>query len=216
MTVEDPNDPPGVDRQARIHALRRRAEELAAAEAAAGEAEGGPPIIVERFWQSVLDYETAPVTTDFEQLARAGVDLPAPESLSDGELPGKLWEVVRQLARRRVFLERTDHLSDRELYSRLWHKFLRDEHPDLPVDDSNAWHIDLLGGCTEADVFLEHKYYATEAERRDWLGSYPDYAMPAHEDPPYDRDRHLPTAEYRPLAGPDDTRTGDTRTGDGP
>jgi len=214
MTVEDPNDPHGVDRQARIDALRLRAEELAGADP--GESDGGPPIIVERFWQSVLDYETAPVTTDFEQLARAGVDLPPPGGLSDDELTGRLWEVVRQLAHRRVFLERTNHLSDRELYARLWHKCLRDEHPDLPVDESSAWHIDLIGGVTEEDVFLEHKFYSTESERREWVASFPDHAMPAHEDPPYDRDRHLPRAEYRPLAGPDDTRTGDTRTGDGP
>jgi hypothetical protein len=213
MTVEDPNDPGGVERQARIDAVRRRAEELAGA---AVEADDGPPIIVERFWQSVLDYETAPVTTDFELLARAGVDLPAPESLTDDELTHKLWRVIRQLAQMRTFLERTNHLSDRELYSRLWHQSLRDEHPDLPVDESNAWHIDLIGGRTEADVFIEHKYYATQAERREWLASFPDYAMPAHEDPPFDRDRFLPTAEYRPLAGPDDTRVGDTRTGDGP
>jgi hypothetical protein len=214
MTVEDPNDPHGVDRQARIDALRRRAEALAGA--TADEPGDGPPLIVERFWQSVLDYETAPVTTDFEQLTRAGVNLPPPEGLSDEELTGRLWEVVWQLAHRRVFLERTNHLSDRELYARLWHKRLRDEHPDLPVDESNAWHIDLLGGCTEEDVFLEHKFYSTEPERREWLASFPDYAMPAHEDPPYDRDRHLPRAEYRPLAGPDDTHVDDTRTGDGP
>ena len=67
----------------------------------------------------------------------------------------------------------------------------------------------LIGGCTAEEVYLEHQFYATDRERRDWLESFPDYAMPAHVDPPYDRDRFLPRAEYRPLAGPDDTRTGD-------
>jgi hypothetical protein len=208
MTVEDPNDPGRTDRPARIDAVRRRAAELAGA-ALVAELDDGPPIIVERFWQGVLDYEVAPVTTDFELLARAGVDLPPPDSLPDADLTAKVWEVIRQLAARRVFLERTNHLSDRELYARLWHKTLREEHPDLPVDESNAWHIDLAGGCTEEEVYLEHRYYATEAERRDWLANFPDYAMPAHVDPPHDRDRFLPTADYRPLAGPDDTRTGD-------
>ena len=201
MTVEDPNDPGRHDRQARIEAVLRRAAELAGA-ALVAEPDDGPPIIVERFWQSVLDRELAPITTDFELLTRDGLDLPPPGSLADDQLTAKLWEVIRHLAARRTFLERTDHLSDRELYARLWYQALRAEHPDLPVDESTAWHIDLAGGCTEEEVYQEHQFYATEQERRDWLASFPDYAMPAHVDPPYDRDRFLPKAEYRPLAGP--------------
>jgi hypothetical protein len=195
MTVEQPDDPGRPARRAGARAV--------------AESDDGPPVIVERFWQSVLDYETAPVVTDLELLVRDGLDLPPPHALSDANLTAKMWQVIRQLAHRRTFLERTNHLSDRELYGRLWCKWLRDEHLDLPVDESNAWHIDLLGGRTDEDVYLEHKFYATDEERRDWLESFPDYAMPAHEDPPFDRDRYLPKAEYRPLAGPDDTRTGD-------
>src|SRR3954468_21703782 len=101
MTVEDPNNPGRDDRRARIDELMRRAEAVAAARAAA-EADGGPPLIVERFWQSVLDYETAPVVTDFALLTRDGLDLPAPEKLTDDELTAKLWQVIRQLAHRRV------------------------------------------------------------------------------------------------------------------
>ena len=114
MTAEDPNDPDRLGRPARVEALRRRAAELAGT-IHVTEADDGPPIIVERFWQSVLDYEVAPVTTDFELLVGDGVDLPPPDSLTDADLTAKLWEVVRQLANRRVFLERTNHLSDREL-----------------------------------------------------------------------------------------------------
>jgi hypothetical protein len=131
-------------------------------------------LIVERFWKSVLDYETAPVITDFEVLTRDSLELPPAEQINDDERTANLWLVIRQLAHRQVLLERTNHLSNRNLYARLWGKFLRDEHPELPVDESNAWHIDLLGCCTEADVFLEHQYYATEQERRDWLSSFPD------------------------------------------
>jgi hypothetical protein len=208
MTVEQPDDPDRAGRSRRIDKLMRRAEELAGVRTAA-ESDDGPPIIVERFWQSVLDYETAPVVTDFELLTRDGLALPPPGAMDDDKLTAVLWGVIRQLAHRRTFLERTNHLSDRELYARLWHKWLRDEHPDLPVDESNSWHIDLLGGCTEEDVYLEHQFYSTDQERRDWLESFPDYAMPAHVDLPFDRDQYLPKAEYRPLAGPDDTRTGD-------
>lgn len=38
------------------------------------------------------------------------------------------------------------------------------------------------------------KYYADEETRRQWKNDFPDYEMPEHEDPPYDRDRLLPGA----------------------
>jgi hypothetical protein len=38
------------------------------------------------------------------------------------------------------------------------------------------------------------KYYADERCRQQWLVDYPDYVMPAHEDPPFDRDSLLPQA----------------------
>ena len=108
MTVEQPDDPDRAGRPARIDQLMRRAEELAGVQTAA-ESDDGPPIIVERFWQSVLDYETAAVVTDFELLTRDGLDLPAPETMDDDNLTAKLWKVIRQLAHRRTFLERTNH-----------------------------------------------------------------------------------------------------------
>jgi hypothetical protein len=36
------------------------------------------------------------------------------------------------------------------------------------------------------------KYYASEKYRAWWREDFPEYEIPAHEDPPYDRDRHLP------------------------
>ena len=52
--------------------------------------------------------------------------------------------------------------------------------------------MDLLGGWSDADTSLYMKYYADEESRREWLADFPDYDMPAHDDPPYDRDRLLP------------------------
>lgn len=124
----------------------------------------------------------------------AGVELPAPESMDDGQLAAKLSEVIDALARMRVFLSQTDHLSDRELYALLWGDTLREPVKDMPLDESSAWHIDLLSGGGEEETRLYMKYYADEETRRQWLADFPDDEVPPHEEPPYDRDQHLPQA----------------------
>jgi hypothetical protein len=124
----------------------------------------------------------------------AGVELPVPESIDDRQLATKLSEVIDGLARMRVFLSQTDHLSDRELYTLLWGDTLREPVKNMPLDESSAWHIDLLGGGGEEDTRLYMKYYADEETRRRWLVDFPDDEMPLREEPPYDRDRHLPQA----------------------
>jgi hypothetical protein len=66
----------------------------------------------------------------------------------------------------------------------------------LETDGKTIWHLDILGGCSDEDLRLHLKYYADEEQRRSWLKDCPDYDMPAHEDPPYDRDRLLPECEW--------------------
>jgi hypothetical protein len=66
----------------------------------------------------------------------------------------------------------------------------------MVLDEYSAWRIDLIGSGSEEDIYLWMKYYADEETRRQWKSDFPDYEMPEHEDPPYDRDRHLPGAGY--------------------
>ena len=186
------------DRGKRIEELKRRVVELAGGELKTGELEPCPPDVEEGFWQHVVEYEEAPWTTHLQQLERAGVSMPAPETLTDREVTAKLWEVINKLAQLRIFLEETDHLSDRELYTTLWSDELREETKDVLLDQDSACHYQMLSSGSDEDNQLYLKYYADENWRKDWQAEYPDDPMPDHEDPPYDRDRLLPQPHYGP------------------
>jgi hypothetical protein len=172
--------------------LKRQARQAAGGEIVSWESDALGPNEHERFWQHVIDWETAPSTTDFERLTEAGLTLPAPEALDDQQLTTVLWSAIRTLSRMGVFISQTDHLSDRELYTVLWSEALREEVPMRPDDSGWTSHIQLLGGGGEPQTYLYLKYYADADRRRDWQESFPEYDMPAHVDPPYDRDRQLP------------------------
>lgn len=184
------------DRDKRIESLKRRAEELCDGQMELGMLDDYPAETEEAFWKHVVDYEEAPWTTHFRQLESAGVSLPAPDSLNDQELTVKLWEVIHKLALLRVFIEQTDHLSDRELYRHLWTDSLREETKVLTPDENSAWHIQILGSGSEEDNRLYLKYYADDDSRQLWREDFPNDPVPAHEDPPYDRDRLLPKPDY--------------------
>ena len=85
----------------------------------------------------------------------------------------------------------------------LWFEALRETIKDFPMDETSAWHLDLLSSGSEDDTYLYMKYYADEDWRQHWLKDFPDYEMPEHEDPPYDRDRRLPTATAASLIEPE-------------
>lgn len=194
MPTNNENDPEEVAREIRINKLKDKAQELTAGEMTAWESDECTPELAEQFWENVVAYEQAPWTTHFQRLEEAGMELPAPETLDDQELTAKLWELIDCLAQMRVFLDQTNHLSDRELYTLLWSDVLREETKAMPFDEDSAWHLDLLGSGSEEDTYLYLKYYADEDWRQRWLADFPDTQMPDHEDPPYDRDRHLPQA----------------------
>lgn|SRR6185312_6451201 len=184
------------DREKRIEELKQQAEELSGGQMEVHSLDDYPSEVEEGFWNYVVDYEKAPWTTNFQQLENAGVSLPAPDSLTDEELTAKLWEVIQKLALLRVFVEQTDHLSDRELYTHLWTESLREETKALTLGPNSACHIQILGGCSEEDMELYLKYYGDEDFRQSWQKDWPKDPIPAHEDPPYDRDRLLPKPDY--------------------
>lgn len=179
----------------RIEELKRRADELSGGQMEMSEFDDCPAEVEEAFWENVVAYEEASWTTNFEQLEKAGISLPAPDSLDDAALTEKLWEVIRALALLRVFVEITNHLSDRELYTHLWTKSLREDAMVLPANSDAAWHLPMLGESDE-DQQIYLKYYADERERQHWHAEFPEDPMPEHEDPPYDRDRLLPKREH--------------------
>lgn len=202
MPVDDPKDLDRVDQEIHINELKAQVDKLAGGEGNAFVSDDCPPEIAETFLQNIVDYETAPVSTSFEELQKAGIELPPPESLSDEQVTAKLWEAIHALARHSTYLTCTDHLSDRQLYEHLWSDVLREAGPMMPPGSGWVQHIDILGGCSEEDIRLYLKYYADEEWRQHWLKEWPNDEMPPHEDPPYDRDRLLPQDPMEPPPGP--------------
>ena len=179
-------------REQRVAALKQQAAEIAGGAMKVWESDALAPDAQEAFWRSIVELETAPQTTNFRQLEEAGITLPDPASLDDVDVTAKLWEVIDALAKLRVFLSDTDHLNDRELYAVLWKDVLREEVPDVATDPDGAWHVQLLSGGSDENTRLYLKYYADDTYRKAWIEDFPDYELPAHEDPPFDRDSRLP------------------------
>ena len=195
MTKKPVETKKDTDRLERIQDLQRRAEEFVSGELSVFESEDMSQGLRAQFLEYVAAFEEAEWITSFELLVQGGMELPPPEELDDSQLTAKLWEVIRGLAMLRMFLYSTDHLSDRDLYEELWHEVLREENPDMPINEDTACHIDLVSSGSEEDNELYLRYYADEEARRDWAKDWPNDAMPEHETPPYDRDRHLPTRD---------------------
>jgi hypothetical protein len=178
--------------ETRIAEIKNRLETMAGGKLVAWESDALPDKAREQFWRRVMATEEGPWTTDFERLVTMGVELPTSESMDDETLETKLSEVIEALAALDVYISHTDHLPNRELYAQLWRDSLRHEIPKESDDDDGVWHIDLIGTGSEEDTHLYLKFYADDEERSRWLNNVTNDSMPAHEDPPYDRDRHLP------------------------
>jgi len=65
----------------------------------------------------------------------------------------------------------------------------------MPFSGDSSYQIDLTSRGSEKDIGHYLRYYADEDTRRDWIKDWPNDVMPAHEVPPFDRDRHLPACD---------------------
>ncbi len=192
---------PRSEQELRIDELKLKVQEVTEGEFSTGyESPDCPPDIKEAFWEHILAYESAPLTTSLIQLEKAGITMPPADTLDDEELSSKLWGVIRQLNELGTTLCNTDHLSDRELYEHLRTESLCEEMPNLP---GGGWYLDLVSSGSDEDTYLYMKYYADEESRLRWAKDWPDYEMPPHEDPPYQRDWLLPKGNLQTFA-PDD------------
>jgi hypothetical protein len=188
------DDPLGLDkveREIRIEKLRREIDDIAGGQVVSGKSPDCDPELEEAFLQNVLDVENHGFVRPFDVLVRDGFSLPSPAELDPATLTEKLWELIRALAARRLYLHNTNHLSDHALYSWLCEHALREEMMGFGLPFGNC-HLDVIGSGSDEDITLGLRYYDDEKRRAQWAVEFPDFPMPAHEDPPYDRDRHLP------------------------
>lgn len=151
-----------------------------------------PPDLEEEFLKHILEYERAQPITLLQLLKNAGLEVPAPDDLDDGELTAKLWEVIERMSSLGAYLLHTNHLSDRELYTYLYGDALREEATLFPEDPSYAYMIDLTGSGSEEDNQIYFRYYANQEYREQWAKDWPNDHIPPREEPLYDRDLKLP------------------------
>jgi hypothetical protein len=181
--AEEPNQ------EQRIAKLR---EEIRKLGGSAMSLEDLPADVEEEFLRHVLEYETAEPISLFRMLENSGLELPSPESLSNVDVTTKLTETIERMASLGAYLLHTNHLSDLALYEYLYNDGLREEAVLFPENPGYAYMIDLTGSGSEEDNHVYLKYYADEKQRQQWALDWPDDTMPEHEDPPFDRDKHLP------------------------
>jgi hypothetical protein len=178
-----------LNQEERIAKMRAELEKLGGSTVSL---EAMPADMEEEFLRHVLEYERAEPITLFTLLENSGFEIPVPDQLDDSALPAKLKELIERMASLGAYLLHTDHLSDRELYNYLYHEGLREEAVLFPENPSYAYMIDMTGSGSEADNQNFLKYYADDELRARWAHDWPDDQIPAHEPPPFNRDKDLP------------------------
>lgn len=187
MTLTHFADEP--DQETRIAKLREELEKLGGSTMSF---EAMPADMEEEFLRHVLEYETAEPISLLRLIENSGLEITAPEDLDESNLTTRLKEIIERMANLGAYVLHTNHLSDRGLYEYLYNDGLREEAVLFPENPSYAYMIDLTGSGSEEDNQVYLKYYADEEHRKQWALDWPDDPVPDHEDPPFDRDRHLP------------------------
>ena len=177
------------DQETRIARLRAELEKLGGSTMSF---EAMPADMEEEFLRHVLEYETAEPISLLRLIENSGLQITAPEDLDESNLTTRLKEIIERMATLGAYVLHTNHLSDRGLYEYLYNDGLREEAVLFPENPSYAYMIDLTGSGSEEDNQVYLKYYADEEHRKQWTLDWPDDPVPDHEDPPFDRDRHLP------------------------
>ena len=177
------------ERRMNINRLQNEANEITGGQMSSFSSDDAPSEVLEEFWENVVAFERAPLTTLHDKLAVAGIAMPADSELDDAQLHAKLWEIIRWSAENGAVYENTNHLSDRELY--VW---LRDDYFHQRENYANGmvWHASPIGSYGHEEMIIYNRYYADEAERADWAEQFPEDEMPPHKDLPFNRDKSLP------------------------
>src|SRR4030095_1095417 len=156
-----------------------------------------PADVEEEFLRHVLEYETAEPISLFRLLENSGLEITPPDKLDAHELTLKLKEIIERMSYLGAYLLHTNHLPDRDLYEYLYNDGLREEAVLFPENPSYAYMLDLTGSGSEEDNQIYLKYYADEEHRKQCALDWRDDSIPGHEDPPFDRDQHLPQSPIR-------------------
>lgn len=127
-----------------------------------------------------------------ELFRRLGFNPIPPSTLDDFQLRGRLWEFIYALAGCRFYMCHSNHISDRELYTWLHDEWLKEDVPDIPPEADWNCRMDMTDFDNGTDPIIWLQYFATEEQRLEFAMEHNLKSIPAHEDPPFDRDRWLP------------------------
>lgn len=133
------------------------------------------------FLESMLAWERAPALP-ISCWSLPELVLPRPDSLDEDVLKSLLEDTIDRLFAVRVVLEMTEHLSDRDLYTLIYRDILPacEKKVDLP-GNYLCWRC-----LDESDVEAWLVYYATEAERLQWL-EFNEGPLPEPKELPFPR-----------------------------